>query len=253
MDLGFISTIILIGSTMTTFAHNVYEAFENLRSKYHFVPARAACGKRFASLIRQIDADVFAYVFVHDGRPGNSSLDVDFWLAPPDVPDHTLEALYVGYKIRIGSEYEIDDDFFASCENRIIHLLPCLKSLCPLIESELMNPSFRTRRWHAYQMERRLYSYFISKTIGGDPRAVALKKEIDLIAHTQSLGKIEKACLPIARDIYEERLIDEDILEFYEGQTTWLASALASQLYIRGLGVASVSQKNALTKNKTGV
>ena len=227
---------------MATFAHNVYEAFETLQSKYHFVPARAASVKRFASLVRQEKEDVFAYVFVHDGRSGNSSLDVDVWLAPPDVPDHSLESLYVGYKIWIASEYEIDDVFFASCEKRIIHLLPCLEALCPLIDSELMNPSFRTRRWDVYQMERRLYSYFICKTNDGDPRSIALKKEIDVVLRTQSLGKIEKACLPIARDIYEERRLDEEILEFYEGRTTWLASALAKQLYIRALGAASVSR-----------
>jgi len=226
---------------MATFANNVFEAFQRLRSEYGFVPARAAGGERFASLVRQVTEDVFSYVFVHDGRPSDENLDVDFWVAPPETPDHSLEKLYVGYKIRIGSEYEIDDAFFIGCEKRIIHLLPCVATFCPLVRSELMNPGIRTKRWSVYQMERQILSYFISKAIAGDSLAMAVQKKVDISIHASSVESIEKLCWPIASAILEERRLDENVLKFYEGRVESLASALANQLYVRALGAASAS------------
>lgn len=226
---------------MATFANNVFEAFESLRSEYGFLPARAACGKRFASLVRQVTEDVFAYVFVHDGRPSDANLDVDFWVAPPDTPDHSLEKLSVGYKIRIGSEYEIDDAFFNGCEKRIIHLLPCVESLCPLVLSELANPGIRTKRWRVYQMERQVLSCFVSMASEGNSLAMAVQKEVNVSIRMGSLESIENACQPIAIAILEDRRLDDKVVAFYEGRAESLASALASQLYVRALGVASVS------------
>lgn len=225
---------------MATFAGKVFEAFEILQSEFRFLPAHASSGKRFASLVRQVTEDVFAYVFVHDGRPSDSSLDVDFWVAPPDTPDHSLQKLNVGYKISIGSDYEIDDAFFIGCERRIVHFLPCVEWLCPLVSSELVNPGIRTKRWEVYQMERQLFSCYVSMASEGNSLAMAVQKEVDNAKLRTTLESIEKACQPIARAILDERRLNENVLKFYEGRVESLVSALASQLYVRGLGAASI-------------
>jgi hypothetical protein len=70
---------------------------------------------------------------------------------------------------------------------------------------------------------------------------MAVQKELGNAKVATSLESIEKACHPIASTILDERRLDEDGLIFYEGRVDSLASALASQLYVRALGAASVS------------
>jgi hypothetical protein len=224
---------------MATFADNVFEAFSTLRSGYRFLPARVASGKRFASLVRQVTEDVFAYVFVRDERQSGANIDVDLWVAPPETPDDSLETLYVGYKIRIGSEYDIDDAFFAGCEQRVIHFLPCVDSLGPLVQSELVNPPIRTKRWNVYQMERQLLSHFTSQAAKGNSLALAVQNEMRTVIHESSVDSMEKACQRFATEILRLKELDKHVLQFYEERAGSLASALANHLYVRALGLAS--------------
>jgi len=115
----------------------VFQVFDDLVKKHRFIPVKGGAVGRFASLLRRETEDVFMYVFVSDGRPGGANLDVDVWIAPPDSADDGLDNLGVGYKIRIGSEYDVDDVFFANCQRRIVHFLACVPAIVPLVRREL--------------------------------------------------------------------------------------------------------------------
>ncbi|MGD9644842.1 MAG: Imm25 family immunity protein [Pirellulales bacterium] len=227
---------------MTTFADNVYEIFGPLQAQHAFVPARAASGKHFASLIRRVSEDVCAYVFVHDGRASNAHLDVDLWVAPPESPDDSLDRLYVGYKLRIGSEYDVDDAFFHGCEMRIVRLLPITTMLVPLIRDELDSPSIRTKRWTAYRIERRVLSCVLTLASSGDSIAVAALEEARRTVDKVQLDSLERACRPLADALLEQRLLDVEVLAFFDGRPDSLASAVANHLYISALGEASIAK-----------
>ena len=226
---------------MGKFANAVFAAFECLQSEHRFLPARAVSGKHFASLVRQVSEDVFAYVFVHDGRPSDTNLSVDLWVAPPDIPDHSLESLYVGYKIRIGSEYDIADNFLLSCEKRIVHFLPCVERLCPYVRSELNDPGIRTNRWMVYQMERQLLSCFLLRFNRRDSLAVAAQDVASAAIRAASLESVENACQPVVVEMLAEGELDRQIVGVYGGNENSLASALAGHLYVRALGIASLA------------
>ena len=88
---------------MVTFADSVYDVLSRLCENYGFAPASAMAGKHFASLVKKLSDECYAYVFVHDGRPGDGELTVTVWIAPPHTPDDGLDKLNVGYKVLIAS------------------------------------------------------------------------------------------------------------------------------------------------------
>ena len=90
-------------------------------------------------------------------------------------------------------------------------------------------------------MERQLLSCYVSKASEGDSLAMAVQKEVNKAILSTSLESIEKACQSFACAILDERRLDPNVLKFYEGRAESLASALASQLYVRALGTASIS------------
>lgn len=229
--------------TMAKFAENVFEMFRDLQSHHRFVPAWASSGSRFASLLRRETEDVFVYVFVADGRPGNADLEVSLWVAPPDCPGDQFDNLYVGYKVRIGSEYEIDDAFFSKCERRIVRFLPCVSSMVPAIRSELSNPEFRSKRWEVYGMERRTIQTFYRLADGGNPDAVAAVAATARAAKGKGkLDKLEVLFHPIAAAMIENRQLDAAAAQFFGDGIESLASSLAQMVYALELGNLSASK-----------
>ena len=229
---------------MPPFAENVFEIFNDLTNNHRFVPARAGADKNFASLVREEEEDVFVYVMVHDNRPGGGTVEVHVWVAPPESPDDTLDKLYVGYRIRIADEYDIDDEFFLNCQQRIVHFLPCVAAMVPLIREELVNPSFRTRRWIVYQLEQRAVARVLQLAESGETDAVsAVKAATRLALGRGSYSRFNSACAPIATVLLKDEKMDADILRFFKGNIDSLASTLSRFLYARALGELSRLQK----------
>ena len=227
---------------MASFADNVFQVFDDLVTKHRFIPVKAGASKRFTSLVRQEAEDVFIYVFVRDGRPSGANLDVDVWVAPPDEPGDGLESLYVGYKVRIGSEYDVDDAYFINCQNRITHFLSCVPAIVPLVRQELEKPSFRTKRWTVYQLQQSSLATLLSKAKEGDLATIAVIDAAKRLATGKgSLAKLEEATMPIAVTLLEQKVLEKNVLQFFDGNAKSLASTLATHLYIRALGEMSRS------------
>jgi hypothetical protein len=236
------NTAVIGNHTMPTFADNVFKVFALLQSGYRFVPARPSSDKRFASLVRKEADDIFVYVLVHDGRPGHSNLNIDIWVAPPDEPGDGLDSLYVGYKVRIGSEFNIDDQFFLNCEARIITFLTCVPAMIPAIRSELQNPAFRTLRWTSYMMERRVLAALLRAAGGGDQ---IIREAVDAAAAAaagkRTLDEITDSCIAAATQMIERGDFDHDILDRYRGDGKKIGMSVAGHVYANALGELSAA------------
>ena len=228
---------------MATFQSNIFQVFDDLITQHRFVPVKSGAVARFASLIRRETEDVFVYVFVSDGRPGGATLDVDVWIAPPENADDSLDNLGVGYKIRIGNEYDVDDVFFAQCQCRIVHFLPCIPAIVPLVQLELQHPGFPTKRWTVYQLEQSAFSCLLSRAKAGDSETMAVLDAARRLATGKgSFAKLTQSILPIAVTLMEQSVFDEKVIEFFEGDAKWLTDTLANRLYIHALGEKSGSK-----------
>lgn len=230
---------------MASFSDSVFQIFEDLIKNHRFVRCDTNASKRFVSMIRYETEDVFVYLFVKDGRPSGANLDVDIWIAPPDEAGDGLDNLYVGYKVRIGSEYEIDDSFFINCSNRIIHFLSCVPAIAPLIIQEMKEPYFKTRRWKVYQIERSALMTLLDKARAGDATTVKLLDDIKRLSFGKNgFSKLEAACMPIAVSLLEKGELDKSVIRFFDGDANSLASTLAKHLHIRELGERSAMRKD---------
>jgi len=217
---------------MSKFAKNVYAAFQDLSETYLFIAARAYASRDFASLFSKASDGVYFYLFVHDGRPHNAAMSVSCWIAPAHEPSDGLDNLCVGYKVAIASSYEVDDEFFGSCQRRILLLLPHLHHLSGAVLHELASPSFRTTRYLAYRMERAALDCAIqSKSAGPAVEAFA-----NIAKSTKaSYEALERAALPIARILIDERGLPSDVSEFYGRDVEFLSRSLLGHLYVHVL------------------
>jgi hypothetical protein len=244
--MGAPDTVLRIGD-MASFARSVFGIFNRLQSGAGFVPAKAIASQRFASLVKRVDDDFFLYVFVSDGRPGNASLDVALWAAPPDAPGDSLDNLYVGYKIRIGSSFEVDDAFFQNCERRILTLLPYLEGLRGAIMEELANPAFHTRRLAAYRLERQVFACLqqAAKLKPQSPSAVALRTAADVTKGRCSMEKLEEAATAAVEALQADGSLGSDVIPFFGGEARFAGISLAGHLYTHALGSLNMDRHGA--------
>ncbi len=227
---------------MPSFPENVFQAFHSLSTDHHFVPVKVGASKRFASLVRQEQEDVYSYVFASDGRTSGGNLDIDLWIAPPDEPGDGLDRLYVGYKIRIASEFDVDDAYFAKSQQRIVHLLPFVSALVPLVSQELKKPTFQTKRWNIYRIQRKAsFSVLIEADNGNDKARAAISEARRLAEGKGSMKTLSEVCLPIAESLLESNILDDDVFQFFRGKTDSFVSAISMHLYVHALGERSVA------------
>jgi hypothetical protein len=194
-----------------------------------------------------VDDNCFLYVFVSDGRPGGANLEVALWAAPPDSPDDALDNLNIGYRIRIGGAYEVDDTFFHNCEKRILTLLPHLGGLRAAVQEELANPAFTSPRLTVYRLERRALAC-LQRAAGmkpGSAPAVALQTARAVALARRPLKHLEDACIAAAEALVAENALDPDLLAFFResssvvGMSPFLGRSLADHLYVLALGEIS--------------
>lgn len=219
---------------MPSFADGIFESFSQLRARHAFVPSRASSNERFASLLRKETDDICVYVLVHDDRSGGANMDVDVWVAPPHSPDDGLDRLYVGYKIRIASEYDLDPDFFQNCESRIVSLLPCLPGLFPAIRAELKAPVFRTKRITTYLMEQRASAVVRRAAAEGSPVARdAIQAAGSAARGLASLDDVAELCTAAAINLKDS--LDDGFLEYWRDDFKKVGAVLARRAYVQAL------------------
>ncbi len=223
---------------MATFGDNVFDVFSQLCEKHGFVPAKAMAGKHFASLVKKLSDEAYAYVFVHDGRSGDGELVVSVWISPLHAPDDGLDKLNVGYKILIASAFDVDDEFFHRCEERIVNLLPALGALSEVVETELSHHTLRSQRWEAYQHERQAFASLnaIANNEADSACAKALSTARRVAKGGASYNGLEKACVAAAKTLLDHDAISDDASRFYDGDAEFLGSSLTSLVYVDALG-----------------
>lgn len=220
----------------SAFARTVYEALEPLHTA-GFAPAHIWANARFASLIKRLRENVCAYVFVSDGRAASSDLTVSLWVAPPDSPDDALDRLGVGFKIMIGGECAVDDEFFTICCKRLSLLMTGIHGVADAVQSDLESPCVETHRLRVYRMERRIYGALLAlcrdgpRSIGESVAAIASRA----VQAGSSVDELEEACVPIAVRLEQSGLLVGDELGFYGGDPRLLGGALFRHIYIDAL------------------
>lgn len=226
---------------MTTFAENVFNVFSRLCERHGFVPAAAMAGKHFASLVKKVTDECYAYVFAHDGRPGDGELVVSVWIAPPHSPDDGLDKLNVGYKVLIASAYDVEDEFFYRCEERIIYLLPILGAFSEVISRAISCQTCRSQRWTAYQNERHAFTALkdMAMTRADAACANALTSAKSVAEEKGSFATLEEACVAAAQSLLRHESLPEDAAAFYDGDAEFLGSGIAGLLYVDALGTLS--------------
>lgn len=225
---------------MSHFAKSIFKIFSDLIENHRFVPAYATSSKAFASLVRWEAEDTFVYVFVKDGRSGNANMEVSVWIAPPEEPGDGLDNLYVGYKIRIGSEYDVDEEFFRGCQARIVQLLSFVPALVPCVRAELASPAIRTRMWTSYQMIGiALTSLLTAASDGNSTVQEALGIARKSVAGSATRKQLEVACIEAATTLYQEGRFDHALVELFRKDPKLIGYGLVGRLYGHVLGEAS--------------
>lgn len=222
---------------MSKFATNLFDAFRRLQNEYGFVAAKEFAGSGFAPLVTSLCDDIFVYLFVHDGRPGNADVVISVWVAPPHPPDDGLDKLMVGFRVLIASKFDVDDEFFKHAQERVIKLLPSLKGLAEPVRSELMSPAFHTVRYHAYRLELEVYATLLQ--IDAQERKGPIGQVFDVAkavaSGAASMNKLEKACLVAAKQLLLEERLGQEVMNFYGKDPEFLASSIMGHLYVHAL------------------
>lgn len=131
--------------------HSVVNEFSNLINKFDFRSPKKLWYSHLVALSKHIEDIYYCYViarvYKHDG-----SLETALWVGPVDRPDDGLNSLSANYKIQIGYNQTLDENFFRECERKIINLIEggTLKSLLSASRKELADPSVRNRRYEVY-------------------------------------------------------------------------------------------------------
>ena len=221
---------------MASFAESVFQIFSDLQKLHRFVPARAGSGKTFASMVQSYAPDIVVYLFVSDGRPSHANVDVNLWVAPPDDPGDGLDALYVGYRIRIASEFNVDEHFFINCQKRIITLLPSVKCFVAPIRSELAEPAFKTRRYFSYHIERKALATVLRVAKENDTTVLAVVETVRQLARGKSkIDGIFEACMPLAEHMLGRGYFANDYVDLCRQNVRSIANSIGAQLYISSL------------------
>lgn len=117
--------------------------------------AHAMNKKQWASAVRRIQADMCFYLIAH--RAGDTGIQANIWIAPPDAPDDGLDSLGFGLCINAGSAYEEFDRYF----ERLCLKLECLRSnessLADVVRHELSKERGTTQRGMDYRKDVALY------------------------------------------------------------------------------------------------
>jgi hypothetical protein len=223
---------------MSDFVNNIFSVFSHLIDKHGFIPAKAVSGDHFVSLVKKYTDNVFIYLFVRDERAGSGEMSVQLWIAPPDLPDDTLENLGIGYKILIASTYEPDDRFFDRVEKRVLNLLPLLDDLAKGVEIELQKPPFQTKRLVAYRCEKQAFINFMncaSKENDTEVRDI-LEQAKKLAAGKGTLDSLGKKVTRFTPKLLANNCLLDDTANFFGGDPRFIGTSLANRLYVEELG-----------------
>lgn len=229
---------------MSQFSRNVFAAFRLLQQNHRFIPATTFAGRRFASLVRAEDTDTFIYVFVQDGRPGGANMDVDLWVAPPEQPDSSLDRLGVGFRVMIASEYDVSDEFFEACQERIVRFLECAPVVASVVRKEVSKPSFPSKRWGVYQVEKVACQALLADLEVDEANAQCIHTAVvRAVRNGDQLDAASQAALPYAEEVLATKTSALNVRTFYKGRPEMLASALVSHLYANVIGRISLGQQ----------
>jgi hypothetical protein len=158
---------------MASLITNVRRTFADLITDDGFEVAIPFCDSRFVSMVRYVSPSLCAYLFVLDGRPGGANLTVDLWLAPPESPDHSIEALVAGYQIQILSQYDVDDDVITIAVTRVKKILPLCSQFDPIVCGNLKDATYNPTAREFYLTAKRIYEEFLE-----DSSSYKLVKEV---------------------------------------------------------------------------
>jgi hypothetical protein len=217
---------------MGSFATNVYSVMQGLQTRLRFKPAVAYSSKSFAPLAMRLSDLAFAYVFVKDHRHGGGDMTVSVWIAPLAAPDDALDKLNIGFKIRIASEFEVDDAFFLAAESRIERLVPCLYGFDGIISDELRSPSFRSRKFEVYTKAVSVYSRMNRMASEGVQEVVAAYSTCrELIRKRASVQTFESACESAAAMILRCGVLSPSDSEFFQNDPKVLGYDISGFVY----------------------
>lgn len=226
---------------MSQFGAKVFRAFNLLQASHRFLPARATAGGKFAVILRKESDDIYTYIFVRDGRMNDANMDVDMWVAPLHEAGDGLDKLYIGFKIRIASEYDIDDKFFEDCEKRIVTLLSCVPQISLATQRELREPSFQTRRYQTYQIERKALSALLMAAKQHNEDAMnAIGVANRVVDGKGTCDDIEIACISAAEQLLHRNVFDYEVVDFFEKSASQLGASISQVLYPFILGEKSM-------------
>jgi hypothetical protein len=228
---------------MTTLAGNEHKMFSLLCELYGFVPATAIANERFASLVKKLNDQCYAYVFVRDERPEGGEMLVSIWVAPPHTPNERLDRPDVGYKVVIAGGCALEDDFFRQCEHRITDMLPALGELADAVAHQLWRHNRRSQHRSAHQRDREAFASLkrLADSFYDAACVKSLRVARQLAEGDASWSTLKKACVLAAESLLEHGALPEDAVEFHQGDADSLGASLAGQAYVDALGTLSSS------------
>lgn len=155
--------------------------------------------------VRRESEAVCSYLFVRDDRSARQGIKFDYWVAPADTPDDSIESLGIGYMIRLGEPYKFEEPLLAPCFHRVQVLASHVDSLVQAVEEELRSPPIVTRRLGVYRDEQRLWALLRSDT---SPEIVQLLHELRsqaamMVRGRKSGERFDRICMDAASKLKE--------------------------------------------------
>ncbi len=223
---------------LRAFSTSVFHICADLEQSYGFRASHATASKDFAALVARPYSDICYYLLIRDDRSGGGLVRADLWVAPPEIPDDSLESLGVGIKLLVGEIYEFDTTFLKAIVRRVILLLPALPALVDVVRQEIHHPIFHSQRQGKYRLEYEAYHRLVdfSRTEAGSYCRVIFETADMVVRGRKSYKSLEQICTTIASEL----LASEPILipfdnPYFQNNPSFIGMYIASKVYIEAL------------------
>lgn len=219
--------------------HEISKDFSRLISEFDFVPLYALWPPNEVIFGKTIVEAEGIFSYVRAGTSKDGAFWTSLWIAPLDGINDGLDANCAAIQIPISENYNIDDSYYRSCEEKVLKLLPEAFSLAEAVRREIASPSYIGRcsqeqirkRMHVWKNTFDVYRELKQSSAFPDIKNLAISNQSKKKKNTK---EIENACAKWIDFIFDNGSTSQIALikECSPHDQKWLVSDIAEYTYI---------------------